>query len=183
MDRPDSRWQGHRSRDQVRADRPRVGAERPGFHSVVPASAPCWSADDPGSRWYVNGKHKDCAEVGIASIQRELPATAAPRRTSRRVTSGNSTRTRSARVTSCNSPSPRASTPTRVLELMDPLKDAEGLHPHVPRPAGAQRAWPRCPAPRTGSWRCCVTRRGDQRRARRGPGPRRRTVGRSIGLP
>src|SRR3954470_24303753 len=32
--------------------------------------------DDPGSRWYVNAKHKDCAEVGIASIQRELPASA-----------------------------------------------------------------------------------------------------------
>ena len=34
--------------------------------------------DDPGSRWYVNAKHADCAQVGIASIQRELPATATP---------------------------------------------------------------------------------------------------------
>ena len=32
--------------------------------------------DDPGSRWYVDAKHKDCAQVGIASIQRELSATA-----------------------------------------------------------------------------------------------------------
>src|ERR687894_88242 len=32
--------------------------------------------DDPGSRWYVDAKHSDCAQVGIASIQRELPATA-----------------------------------------------------------------------------------------------------------
>jgi len=32
--------------------------------------------DDPASAWYVAAKHRDCAEVGIASIQRELPATA-----------------------------------------------------------------------------------------------------------
>ena len=32
--------------------------------------------DDPGSRWYVNGKHKDCAEVGIESIRIELPEVA-----------------------------------------------------------------------------------------------------------
>ncbi|WP_324274349.1 tetrahydrofolate dehydrogenase/cyclohydrolase catalytic domain-containing protein [Blastococcus brunescens] len=34
--------------------------------------------DDPGSRWYVDAKHSDGAQVGIASIQRELPATATP---------------------------------------------------------------------------------------------------------
>ena len=32
--------------------------------------------DDPGSRAYVNGKHRDCAQVGIASIRRDLPADA-----------------------------------------------------------------------------------------------------------
>src|SRR6267154_6514065 len=32
--------------------------------------------DDPGSRAYVNGKHRDCAQVGIVSIRRELPASA-----------------------------------------------------------------------------------------------------------
>ena len=32
--------------------------------------------DDPGSRWYVNGKHKDCAEVGIESIRVDLPEVA-----------------------------------------------------------------------------------------------------------
>src|SRR3954469_23751831 len=29
--------------------------------------------NDPGSHAYVRGKHKDCAEIGIASIERELP--------------------------------------------------------------------------------------------------------------
>src|SRR3982750_4582772 len=41
---------------------------------VVPGLGTVLVGDDPGSRWYVNAKHRDCAEVGIASIQRELPA-------------------------------------------------------------------------------------------------------------
>lgn len=43
---------------------------------VQPGLGTLLVGDDPGSRWYVNGKHRDCAQVGIASIQRELPATA-----------------------------------------------------------------------------------------------------------
>ena len=44
-----------------------AAGQRPGLGTLL-------VGDDPGSRWYVNAKHKDCAEVGIASIQRELPA-------------------------------------------------------------------------------------------------------------
>src|SRR3712207_2853882 len=43
---------------------------------VVPGLGTVLVGDDPGSRWYVNAKHKDCAEIGITSIRRELPATA-----------------------------------------------------------------------------------------------------------
>ena len=43
---------------------------------VVPGLATVLVGDDPASRWYVAAKHRDCAEIGIASIQRELPATA-----------------------------------------------------------------------------------------------------------
>ncbi|MBC9726487.1 tetrahydrofolate dehydrogenase/cyclohydrolase catalytic domain-containing protein, partial [Streptomyces sp. TRM68367] len=35
--------------------------------------------DDPGSRAYVAGKHRDCAQVGIASLRRDLPADASQR--------------------------------------------------------------------------------------------------------
>ena len=35
-----------------------------------PGSEPCWSATTQARAWYVNGKHKDCAEVGIASLAR-----------------------------------------------------------------------------------------------------------------
>jgi methylenetetrahydrofolate dehydrogenase (NADP+)/methenyltetrahydrofolate cyclohydrolase len=43
---------------------------------LVPGLGTVLVGDDPGSHWYVSAKHKDCAEVGIASIRRDLPATA-----------------------------------------------------------------------------------------------------------
>src|SRR3954466_13903165 len=43
---------------------------------VVPGLGTVLVGDDPGSRWYVNGKHKDCADVGINSIRVDLPDTA-----------------------------------------------------------------------------------------------------------
>ena len=43
---------------------------------VVPGLGTVLVGDDPGSRAYVAGKHRDCAEVGIASIREDLPATA-----------------------------------------------------------------------------------------------------------
>ena len=43
---------------------------------VTPGLGTVLVGDDPGSRSYVRGKHRDCAEVGIASIQVELPASA-----------------------------------------------------------------------------------------------------------
>ena len=46
-----------------------AAGRRPGLGTLL-------VGDDPGSRWYVGAKHRDCAQVGIASIQRELPATA-----------------------------------------------------------------------------------------------------------
>lgn len=72
-DRPDSRWQGHRRSDQVRSGRPRGGPQGEGVH---PGLGTVLVGEDPASQKYVAGKHRDCAQVGIASIQRELPATA-----------------------------------------------------------------------------------------------------------
>src|SRR5271165_128803 len=54
------------------AERVAVLAER----GIVPGLGTVLVGDDPGSRAYVNGKHRDCAEVGIASIRRDLPADA-----------------------------------------------------------------------------------------------------------
>ena len=41
-----------------------------------PGSGTVLVGDDPGSKWYVGAKHKDCAEIGIESIRVDLPATA-----------------------------------------------------------------------------------------------------------
>ena len=49
-------------------------AGRVAARGLVPGLGTVLVGDDPGSRAYVNGKHRDCAEVGIASIRRELPA-------------------------------------------------------------------------------------------------------------
>src|ERR1700716_840174 len=43
---------------------------------ITPGLGTVLVGDDPGSRSYVNGKHRDSVQVGIASIRRELPATA-----------------------------------------------------------------------------------------------------------
>jgi methylenetetrahydrofolate dehydrogenase (NADP+)/methenyltetrahydrofolate cyclohydrolase len=83
--------------------------------------------DDPGSRWYVNAKHSDCAQVGIASIQRELPATATLTDVLAVVEELNADPTCTGYIVQL--PLPRQVDEYAVLEAMDPAKDADGLHP------------------------------------------------------
>jgi methylenetetrahydrofolate dehydrogenase (NADP+)/methenyltetrahydrofolate cyclohydrolase len=83
--------------------------------------------DDPGSKAYVNGKHADCAEVGILSIRIDLPATASQAEIEDAVAQLNAD-------PSCTGflvqlPLPKGRDEQRVLELVDPTKDADGLHP------------------------------------------------------
>jgi methylenetetrahydrofolate dehydrogenase (NADP+)/methenyltetrahydrofolate cyclohydrolase len=83
--------------------------------------------DDPGSRSYVAGKHRDCAEVGIASIRIELPASAAQAEIEAAVQQLNDDPTCTGFIVQLPLP-PHVDT-HRVLELIDPAKDADGLHP------------------------------------------------------
>ena len=83
--------------------------------------------DDPGSRWYVNAKHRDCAEVGIASIARELPATATQADVLEVVAELNADPTCTAFIVQL--PLPPQIDESTVLEAVDPAKDADGLHP------------------------------------------------------
>jgi methylenetetrahydrofolate dehydrogenase (NADP+) / methenyltetrahydrofolate cyclohydrolase len=83
--------------------------------------------DDPGSRWYVNAKHKDCAEVGIGSIQRELPASATQDDVLAVVAELNADPSCTGYIVQL--PLPRHIDEYAVLEAMDPEKDADGLHP------------------------------------------------------
>ncbi|MEU1536683.1 bifunctional methylenetetrahydrofolate dehydrogenase/methenyltetrahydrofolate cyclohydrolase [Actinacidiphila glaucinigra] len=94
---------------------------------VTPGLGTLLVGDDPGSRWYVAGKHRDCAEVGIASIQRELPETATQEEIEAVVRELNDNPECTGYIVQL--PLPKGIDTNRVLELMDPAKDADGLHP------------------------------------------------------
>jgi methylenetetrahydrofolate dehydrogenase (NADP+) / methenyltetrahydrofolate cyclohydrolase len=83
--------------------------------------------DDPGSRSYVNGKHRDCAQVGIVSLRRELPAQASQQQVEDAVAELNADPQCTGYIVQL--PLPAGLNAQRVLELIDPAKDADGLHP------------------------------------------------------
>jgi methylenetetrahydrofolate dehydrogenase (NADP+) / methenyltetrahydrofolate cyclohydrolase len=83
--------------------------------------------DDPGSRAYVNGKHRDCADVGIVSIRRELPADASQADVEAAVDELNADPACTGYLVQL--PLPAGLDEQRVLERVDPAKDADGLHP------------------------------------------------------
>jgi methylenetetrahydrofolate dehydrogenase (NADP+) / methenyltetrahydrofolate cyclohydrolase len=83
--------------------------------------------DDPGSRAYVNGKHRDCADVGIVSIRRDLPATATQDEVEATVDELNADPACTGYLVQL--PLPKGLAEQRVLERIDPAKDADGLHP------------------------------------------------------
>jgi len=93
---------------------------RPGLGTVL-------VGDDPGSRAYVNGKHRDCAEVGIASIRRDLPADATQQQVEAVVAELNADPACTGYLVQL--PLPGGIDPNRILGLIDPAKDADGLHP------------------------------------------------------
>jgi methylenetetrahydrofolate dehydrogenase (NADP+)/methenyltetrahydrofolate cyclohydrolase len=94
---------------------------------VVPGLGTLLVGDDPGSRWYVAGKHRDCAEVGIASIQEELPGDATQDDVEAAVRRLNENPACTGFIVQL--PLPKGVDTNRVLELIDPDKDADGLHP------------------------------------------------------
>src|SRR3954471_10552156 len=83
--------------------------------------------DDPGSQSYVGMKHRDCAEVGIESIRRDLPATATQEEVERVVTELNADPACTGYIVQL--PLPKGLDEQRVLERIDPVKDVDGLHP------------------------------------------------------
>jgi methylenetetrahydrofolate dehydrogenase (NADP+)/methenyltetrahydrofolate cyclohydrolase len=83
--------------------------------------------DDPGSTWYVNAKHKDCAEVGISSIRRDLPAAASQVDVEAAVDELNADPACTGYLVQL--PLPKGLDEYAVLERVDPAKDVDGLHP------------------------------------------------------
>src|SRR3954454_23319964 len=83
--------------------------------------------DDAPSHSYVRSKHRDCAEIGMHSIQRELPATATQGEVEAVVDELNADPACTGYIVQL--PLPGGLDAGRVLERMDPGKDADGLHP------------------------------------------------------
>ena len=96
-------------------------------HGVVPGLGTILVGEDPGSVAYVAGKHRDCAEVGIESIRVDLPAHASEDQILEAVAGLNSDPACTGFIVQL--PLPRGVDTNRVLEAVDPDKDADGLHP------------------------------------------------------
>jgi methylenetetrahydrofolate dehydrogenase (NADP+) / methenyltetrahydrofolate cyclohydrolase len=105
---------------QVRVKALAAAGRTPGLGTIL-------VGDDPGSKAYVAGKHRDCAEVGIISIRRDLPATASQVEVESAVDELNADPACTGYLVQL--PLPAGLDEGRVLERVDPAKDADGLHP------------------------------------------------------
>ena len=94
---------------------------------TVPGLGTILVGDDPGSRAYVAGKHRDSVQVGIASIRRDLPADATQKQVEAVVDELNADPACTGYIVQL--PLPPGLDAHRVLNRMDPAKDADGLHP------------------------------------------------------
>jgi len=94
---------------------------------ITPGLGTVLVGDDPGSQSYVAGKHRDCAQVGIVSIRRDLPATASQRQVEDVVAELNADPACTGYIVQL--PLPAGLDAQRVLGLIDPDKDADGLQP------------------------------------------------------
>jgi methylenetetrahydrofolate dehydrogenase (NADP+)/methenyltetrahydrofolate cyclohydrolase len=94
---------------------------------ITPGLGTLLVGSDPGSLSYVAGKHRDCAEVGIESIRVDLPADASADEVRNAVLALNENPAVTGYIIQL--PLPAGLDENAMLELMDPAKDADGLHP------------------------------------------------------
>jgi methylenetetrahydrofolate dehydrogenase (NADP+)/methenyltetrahydrofolate cyclohydrolase len=105
---------------KLRVDKLVAAGFKPGLGTIL-------IGDDPGSKSYVDGKHRDCADVGVESIRIELSAAATQADVLGAIQDLNS-------ATECTGyilqlPLPAGLDANAALEAIDPAKDADGLHP------------------------------------------------------
>ncbi|WP_169951966.1 bifunctional methylenetetrahydrofolate dehydrogenase/methenyltetrahydrofolate cyclohydrolase [Microbispora sp. H11081] len=94
---------------------------------ITPGLGTILVGDDPGSQIYVGGKHRDCAEVGITSIRKDLPESATQAEVEAAVDELNADPACTGYIVQL--PLPRHLDTQALIERMDPAKDADGLHP------------------------------------------------------
>jgi methylenetetrahydrofolate dehydrogenase (NADP+)/methenyltetrahydrofolate cyclohydrolase len=96
-----------------------------GARGVIPGLGTILVGDDPASRWYVGAKHRDCAEIGVASIRRDLPATATQTEVEAVIDELNADPACTAFLVQ----QPTGLDEFALLSRVDPGKDVDGLHP------------------------------------------------------
>lgn len=96
-------------------------------HGIVPGLGTLLVGDDPGSRAYVAGKHRDCVEVGIESIRIDLPASATQADIMTAIRDLNTAPEVTGYIVQL--PLPAGLDEYAALEAIAPAKDADGLHP------------------------------------------------------
>ena len=94
-------------------------------HGVVPGLGTVLVGDDPGSQWYVGAKHRDCAEIGIRSIRRDLPSGTTQDEVLEVVRGLNE----DPECTGFIVQQPTGLDENAILSAVDPTKDVDGLHP------------------------------------------------------
>lgn len=92
---------------------------------ITPGLGTVLVGDDPGSRWYVGAKHRDCAEIGITSIRLDLPADSTLEEVLAVVTELNE----DPACTGFLVQQPTGLDENAILSAVDPDKDVDGLHP------------------------------------------------------
>lgn len=97
------------------------------LRGITPGLATLLVGNDPGSKKYVAGKHRDCAEVGIHSIRIDLPESASAQDIKAAIKELNQADEVTGYIVQL--PLPAGMDANRMLELIDPEKDADGLHP------------------------------------------------------
>ena len=94
---------------------------------ITPGLGTVLVGDDPGSHSYVGGKHRDCQEVGINSIRIDLPNNATEKDVLAAIADLNTSKECTGYIVQL--PLPKGINTQKVLEAIDPSKDADGLHP------------------------------------------------------
>jgi methylenetetrahydrofolate dehydrogenase (NADP+)/methenyltetrahydrofolate cyclohydrolase len=94
---------------------------------VTPGLGTVLVGDDPGSHSYVAGKHRDCAQVGITSVRRDLPDTITQEELEAVLDELNDDATTTGYIVQL--PLPAHIDTNAILGRIDPAKDADGLHP------------------------------------------------------
>ena len=105
---------------EKRVERLKEAGYTPGLATVL-------VGDDPGSHSYVKMKHRDCEQIGIASIRRDLPADTTQEELEAVITELNESPECTGYIVQL--PLPKHLDENRILGLIDPEKDADGLHP------------------------------------------------------